>query len=196
MSLTSREDEFNGSLNSHSPKENGNGNIVRAKIESRSPSTDALTDSDSSGEIEGGELHLDTTTLVANTRRSMDDNYRRSSHGLVQLDGVPKQSGSAANKDAANPERRTSIQVRLEKTDRKGRYILKADDPDIKDILRKGIERKEELAGTKKSRVRFRDLVFTRQFTTFDRQNPSAAESPFFGFFTLFWVGPLPSSKS
>ena len=33
-----------------------------------------------------------------------------------------------------------------------------------------------------------RDLVFTRRFTTFDRQNPSTSDSPFFGFFTLFWL--------
>ena len=74
------------------------------------------------------------------------------------------------------------------KRDYKGRYILTADDPEIRDILRKGIERQKEDAGVKKSRVRFRDLVFTRQFTTFDRQNPSASQSPFFGFFTLFWI--------
>jgi sterol O-acyltransferase len=32
-------------------------------------------------------------------------------------------------------------------------------------------------------------LVFTRQFTTFDRLNADSAESPFHGFFTLFWLG-------
>jgi sterol O-acyltransferase len=32
-------------------------------------------------------------------------------------------------------------------------------------------------------------LVFTRQFTAFDRQNAASAESPFHGFFTLFWLG-------
>ncbi|KAK4239945.1 hypothetical protein C8A03DRAFT_42487 [Achaetomium macrosporum] len=36
---------------------------------------------------------------------------------------------------------------------------------------------------------KFTDLVFTHNFSTFDRQNPSAANSPFHGFFTLFWMG-------
>ncbi|KAK4152130.1 hypothetical protein C8A00DRAFT_16551 [Chaetomidium leptoderma] len=36
---------------------------------------------------------------------------------------------------------------------------------------------------------KFTDLVFTHSFSTFDRQNPSAANSPFHGFFTLFWMG-------
>lgn len=40
-----------------------------------------------------------------------------------------------------------------------------------------------------KRRKKFSDLVFTRQFTAFDRQNAESAESPFHGFFTLFWLG-------
>jgi hypothetical protein len=35
---------------------------------------------------------------------------------------------------------------------------------------------------------KFTDLVFTHNFSAFDRQNPSAANSPFHGFFTLFWM--------
>jgi sterol O-acyltransferase len=83
--------------------------------------------------------------------------------------------------------RRTSIPVRLEKTNTKGKYLLSADDPDILEILRRGAQR--ELEGGKKRRSRFSDLVFTRQFTAFDRQNPLAYDSPFHGFFTLFWMG-------
>ena len=58
-----------------------------------------------------------------------------------------------------------------------------------------------------KRRKKFSDLVFTRQFTAFDRfstsralvsgwhpdrydrQNAASADSPFHGFFTLFWLG-------
>ncbi|KAL2178305.1 MBOAT, membrane-bound O-acyltransferase family-domain-containing protein [Thermothelomyces heterothallicus CBS 202.75] len=38
------------------------------------------------------------------------------------------------------------------------------------------------------SRHKFTAPVFTRAFTAFDRQNPNAANSPFHGFFTLFWM--------
>ena len=31
--------------------------------------------------------------------------------------------------------------------------------------------------------------MFTHQFSAFDRQNSDAANSPFHGFFTLFWLG-------
>lgn len=35
---------------------------------------------------------------------------------------------------------------------------------------------------------RFRDLIFTRTFSVFDRNNEAAANSPFYGFFTLSWL--------
>ena len=41
---------------------------------------------------------------------------------------------------------------------------------------------------SKKRRGRFSDFVFTRGFSAFDRQNTDAANSPFHGFFTLFWI--------
>lgn len=38
------------------------------------------------------------------------------------------------------------------------------------------------------SKKKFTAPVFTHAFSTFDRQNPHAANSPFHGFFTLFWM--------
>jgi sterol O-acyltransferase len=96
--------------------------------------------------------------------------------------------GSKTN--TVNRRRRRSIQVVLEKTGKKGRYILTADDPEFREILKSHLDREASaLDPSKKQRTRFRDLVFTRQFTTFDRQNPLSSESPFHGFFTLFWIG-------
>ena len=148
-----------------------------------------VDDGTSSDDIDDyDDLELDPNTLVANNRRSMDTSYRPNIQSLDGQDDSKDRRRSEPS-DRGRSVKRNSIQIRLEKTGRKGRYILTADDPVVKDILRKGIEREEEEAGAKKSqRVRFRDLVFTRQFTTFDRQNPSASESPFFGFFTLFWI--------
>ncbi|KAF2687622.1 sterol o-acyltransferas-like protein 2 [Lentithecium fluviatile CBS 122367] len=79
-----------------------------------------------------------------------------------------------------------SVQVTIEESGKTGRYLLRADDVEFRDILRAAIEREASLGG--KARSRIRDHVFTRQFTTFDRQNPRASQSPFHGFFTLFWL--------
>jgi sterol O-acyltransferase len=95
-------------------------------------------------------------------------------------------AGSPTNFMAKSPTRRKSIQVTVEKTGKKGRYILTADDPVLRDILRSQLIAESD--ETKTSRTGFRDLVFTRRFTTFDRQNPLSYESPFHGFFTLFWL--------
>lgn len=86
--------------------------------------------------------------------------------------------------------RRGSIPIRLERTDKKGRYLLTADDPEIKEIIRRSFQRQREAgeANGKAKSSKLRDLVFTRRFTTFDRLNPSNTESPFQGFYVLFWL--------
>jgi sterol O-acyltransferase len=101
-----------------------------------------------------------------------------------------KPSSSSPGDPKPEARRRQSIHVILEHTSRKGRYVLTADDPEIREILRRNIEQEaEELDAKRKQKKKgFRDLVFTRQFTTFDRQNPTGSESPFHGFFTLFWL--------
>jgi sterol O-acyltransferase len=160
------------------PQQNG---VGFHDFASRSKSDSAAPSVDSDDTIEDyDELQLDPDTLIANTRASLDEGRRVKSE-----DG---QGNGTSRSDTAKPNRRRrSIQIKLQKTDRKGQYTLTADDPEISDILQKGIER-EKREAKDKSRTRFRDMVFTRQFTTFDRQNPASSESPFFGFFTLFWL--------
>jgi sterol O-acyltransferase len=141
---------------------------------SRSKSDSAAINGDSDDTIEDyDDLELNPDTLIANSRTNL----------------IKSASGADARRqsDADPHNRRRSIQIKLQKTDRKGEYTLTADDPEISEILQKGIER-EKREAKDKSRTRLRDLVFTRQFTTFDRQNPASSESPFFGFFTLFWL--------
>ncbi|KAI6883161.1 hypothetical protein KC355_g21922, partial [Hortaea werneckii] len=135
------------------------------------------------------DIELDPDTMVANSRKSLEEVYRPATGNSDREKQGDTPNVTSPPTSPSKHRKRNSIQIRLERTDKKGRYILTADDPEIKDILRKGIEREEVEAGNKKPpRMRIRDLVFTRQFTTFDRQNPTSSESPFFGFFTLFWI--------
>lgn len=80
--------------------------------------------------------------------------------------------------------RRKSIQVVIEDSGKKSKYSFTTNDPEFLEIMRTSRQREAE-KNNGKPRNRPRDLVFTRQFTTFDRQNPSS-QSPFHGFFTLF----------
>ncbi|KAK3937931.1 O-acyltransferase [Diplogelasinospora grovesii] len=69
-------------------------------------------------------------------------------------------------------------------------YVLSADDDAaIRDAVSRSLQRAK--GGTTRGArpgAKFADLVFTRKFSTFDRQNQDAANSPFHGFFTLFWM--------
>ncbi|KAI4723054.1 acyl-CoA/sterol acyltransferase [Aureobasidium sp. EXF-10727] len=142
------------------------------------------------------KIKLDPDTIVDGSSGGPLGDTATGSKSEQDLSLKPSSSGvghirrkSDTNTRQLSPDsRRKSIQIRLEKTDRKGHYILTADDPDIRDILRKGMEREEASQDPSKKARSLRDLVFTRQFTTFDRQNPLSAESPFHGFFTLFWL--------
>lgn len=76
--------------------------------------------------------------------------------------------------------------------------VGEGDDAEIQEILKRSSWRAEDRlmppddpANKRKKKKlpgKFRDLVFTRTYSTFDRNNEAAANSPFHGFFTLFWM--------
>jgi sterol O-acyltransferase len=105
---------------------------------------------------------------------------------------IPSDGSSAGDLDEEigvakeNGRRRKSIQVRVEETGKESKYTVTTDDPDFREIMRSGMQREADKRSGK-SKGRPRDLIFTRQFTTFDRRN-SVSQSPFHGFFTLFWI--------
>ena len=130
----------------------------------------------------GGPLGKSKTDSA--TRSEVDLPLKPTSSGVGRIRRKSDPHGRPVSPDT----RRKSIQIRLEKTGRKGHYTLTADDAEVREILRKGMEREEASQDPSKRARSLRDLVFTRQFTTFDRQNPLSSESPFHGFFTLFWL--------
>ncbi|KAG8168916.1 hypothetical protein KVR01_001665 [Diaporthe batatas] len=67
-------------------------------------------------------------------------------------------------------------------------YTVASDDKELREILRRGLQRAKEPEANGKRKGRFSDYIFTRKFSAFDRQNAVAANSPFHGFFTLFWI--------
>ena len=103
----------------------------------------------------------------------------------IPSDGSEAGAYDDKGKDNKCKMKRKSIQVLIDESGKKTQRSLTAED--FREIMRTGMQKEvEKLSG--RSKARLRDLVFTRQFTTFDRQNPSASESPFHGFFTLFWI--------
>lgn len=98
-------------------------------------------------------------------------------------------SSSSSSEELGNDDRRRSIPVKLQETDQAGQYLLTAEDAQLlHEVLQHNLHL--EKSGVPASRrFRFRDLEFTRQLSTFDRQNPTFHASQFHGFFTLFWLG-------
>ncbi|KAF7508347.1 hypothetical protein GJ744_009338 [Endocarpon pusillum] len=150
----------------------------------------------SNGGTETPELYSQDSTV------SSEESVHGELHGLVPESATESESAvlrSHHSQNSKDPDddtdfkkhisqRGKSLTVRLQKTDKAGHYQLTAEDPELRDLLKQGFERSKD-GGIKKKRSRFSDLVFTRQFTAFDRQNSESASSPFHGFFSLFWMG-------
>ncbi|KAH7410260.1 MBOAT, membrane-bound O-acyltransferase family-domain-containing protein [Phaeosphaeria sp. MPI-PUGE-AT-0046c] len=106
---------------------------------------------------------------------------------------IPSDGGSVEEMDEENDgetkigNRRTSIQVVVEDTGKESKYTVTTDDPDFREVMRSAMQREAEKRSGGKSKSRPRELLFTRQYTAFDRKNPKS-QSPFHGFFTLFWI--------
>lgn len=107
---------------------------------------------------------------------------RRVTEGLKQND-APRLTTPRKETDENG---HASVTVKLEKVDTSGHYKLHTDDGELRALLKQGLERSKD-GEIKKKRSRFSDLVFTQQFTAFDRQNPASSTSIFHGFFALFW---------
>ncbi|KAH7148969.1 MBOAT, membrane-bound O-acyltransferase family-domain-containing protein [Dactylonectria macrodidyma] len=67
-----------------------------------------------------------------------------------------------------------------------GVHIVLDEDKSLQQLLQASSQRARD-PSPRHSR-KFADLVFTRQFSAFDRQNTSSVNSPFHGFYTLFWL--------
>jgi sterol O-acyltransferase len=68
-----------------------------------------------------------------------------------------------------------------------GVHIVPDDDKSLQQLLRASSEWTRDASPRRRS-PKFADLVFTRQFSAFDRQNTLSVNSPFHGFYTLFWL--------
>lgn len=128
----------------------------------------------------GGGLHAEPTLDIPQ-RVDLNTQYE----SILGTDSSRRSLDAATSSAKGQAERRPSFSIKLKGTGEKGRYILKADDPELREILQKWLKGEVDIKDAKR-RTRFRDLVFTRQFTAFDRQNTE--KSPFRGFYTLFWL--------
>ncbi|RCI12527.1 hypothetical protein L249_0608 [Ophiocordyceps polyrhachis-furcata BCC 54312] len=68
-------------------------------------------------------------------------------------------------------------------------HRLQDDDENIQDLLRRSSQRaKDPRRAAVDSRPKFAELVFTHRFSAFDPYNSVTANSPFHGFYNLFWL--------
>jgi sterol O-acyltransferase len=85
----------------------------------------------------------------------------------IASDGSSAEEVDETESEVKYGKRSKSIQVVVEDAGKQSKYTVTTDDPDFKEVMRSGLQREAEKRHDGKSKTRPRDLVFTRQFTTF-----------------------------
>ncbi|KAJ9156711.1 O-acyltransferase [Pleurostoma richardsiae] len=153
----------------------------------RSMGSSGRTPSESPSEEDYDELSKTPPVIVLRRKRSESAPRPRGS-GLREMSTGPETGGTPEDHD--DDEKLGPKQNGEQKAKKKVTYGVAANDKELREILRAGMQRARQAeAGRGGSKGKFSDFVFTRKFSTFDRQNEAAANSPFHGFFTLFWIG-------
>ncbi|KAL5120870.1 Sterol O-acyltransferase 2 (Sterol-ester synthase 2) [Pleosporales sp. CAS-2024a] len=132
---------------------------------------------------------IDNRSRLKPLSRDTATDVRSNTTTLIPSDGGSTEEMDDGEKEkvASSEKRRENIQVVVEDAGKQSKYTVTTDDPDFREVLRSGMQRQAEKRAKGKFKSRPRELLFTRRFTTFDRQNPRS-QSPFHGFFTLFWM--------
>ncbi|KAI1355146.1 MBOAT family protein [Xylaria sp. FL0043] len=119
-------------------------------------------------------------------RRSTFDSYDSSAVATPEIVLPQDRPDPVHASGAEDPS--LSAQNHSENNEKKT-YAIASNDAELRDILKRGLNMGQEKSNGAPSRHgKFRELLFTRQFSTFDRQNQDAANSPFYGFYVLFWI--------
>lgn len=139
--------------------------VTKPELGQGRPLADVLKDDG----IDGGS----STDPETPSEEDYDENIRPS---------LTQQSSTLRQRRTAEPAEGT-----VRRSD-SGVHIIPDDDKSIQAFLERSSQRVGDQQGQQTPSA-FRHLVFTRQFTTFDRNNEQAVNSPFHGFYNLFWLG-------
>lgn len=145
-----------------SSAQSGKGSLAAALREAGTSLDDATGDSETQSEEDYDE----------NIRPA----FAKSASNLRLQKGDPEETQALSAKDVKPIFRRDS-----------GVHILADTEGDLQELLKrssKGDTRSSDMP----PRRRLRDLVFTKQFSAFDSHNQASANSPFHGFYNLFWL--------
>ncbi|KAI1107078.1 MBOAT family protein [Jackrogersella minutella] len=144
---------------------------------------DTPSDSNSDSGYEARDKPLQSVLL---RRKSGVDSYDNSASETPEI--LPMENPDLEEKSNSEHLQQSFSAPEFRSAGKGGKtYVVASDDAELREILRRGLEREREKRSPSR-REKLRDMVFTRQFSTFDRQNQDAANSPFHGFYVLFWI--------
>ncbi|KAJ8121192.1 hypothetical protein ONZ43_g2295 [Nemania bipapillata] len=172
------------------PSRNGFAKAIRERAASGEERLDTdkhpHTFSGSDGKREEGIINEKPSTSPQLHRRITSDSY--DSSGAETPEASPLRKLTSIRSPSTGNLLSASTGDRINGRERKS-STTDSSDAARRNSQTRGSKREQEKSnGAPPRHGRFRELIFTRQFSTFDRQNQNAASSPFYGFYVLFWI--------
>lgn len=150
-------------------------------LEPTGPGSDTPSEEDYDENIRPNYTHEGQSKNQGKSERNNDQSQQQQEHGQ-------KQEQSLRNRKLfkVNHEMLSQLDSSLVR-DGSGIRVY-AENKALQELLEKSSESAKNPEKAVKQRRKFRDYLFTQQFSAFDPHNLAAANSPFHGFYTLFWL--------
>ncbi|KAG6001132.1 hypothetical protein E4U21_004666 [Claviceps maximensis] len=154
---------------------------ARVSLDASGPGSDTPSEEDYDENIRPSYAYL---LEKQSTTRNLDDQGQQSQISDQVQDQQPlrKRKPHGAGKDLLSPLDASFI---LSGSDI---HIYTDNNKTLQELFERLSQSAKNPDQAEKQRRKFRDHLFSRQFSAFDQQNSAAANSPFHGFYTLFWM--------
>ncbi|KHN96174.1 uncharacterized protein MAM_06022 [Metarhizium album ARSEF 1941] len=179
-------DGVNGSLSHHSARQTQPRSLGEAlreagmSLESPGPTSETPSEEDYDENVR---------PAYALGGRDYQHQHPQHDHGHQQQQGRQLLQRRKAKKRMSETELLSAkVDSNIVRDDFGGVRIYPGDDQALQELLRRTSESAKYPDKAAKQKRKFRDHFFTHQFSAFDPHNSAAANSPFHGFYTLFWL--------
>lgn len=152
-------------------------------LESTGAASDTPSEEDYDENVRPNYMQEGQSKNQGRFERNNDRSQQKQEHGQ-------KQEQSLRNRKLfkVNNEMLSQLDTFLVR-DGSGIRVYAENNKTLQELLEKSSEFAKNPEKAVKQRRKFRDYLFTHQISTFDPHNLAAVNSPFHGFYTLFWLG-------
>ncbi|GAB0135756.1 hypothetical protein EsDP_00004083 [Epichloe bromicola] len=151
-------------------------------LESTGPGSDTPSEEDYDENVRPNYMHEGQSKNQGKFERYNDKSQQQQEHGHKQEQSLRNRNLFKVNNEMLSQLDTSPVR------DGSGIRVHAENNRTLQELLAKSSKSSKNPEKAVKQRRKFRDYLFTHQFSAFDPHNLAAANSPFHGFYTLFWL--------